>query len=187
MSIEPKFFATPGEFRAWLKRNSTTASELVVGFYKRESGQPSMTWPESVDEALCVGWIDGVRKRIDASRYQIRFTPRKPSSIWSAINIEKVRVLADAGRMQVGGRKAFAARTAAKSKTYAYEQKGIAALASEDETTFRKNKAAWTFFAAQPPGYRKTLLWWVVSAKQEATRAKRLAALIEVSKSGKRL
>ncbi len=187
MSSEPKFFAKPSEFRTWLNRNSATASELIVGFYKRDSGRPSMTWPESVDEALCVGWIDGVRKRIDDARYQIRFVPRKPSSIWSAINIEKVRVLTDAGRMQASGRMAFAARTAAKSKTYAYEQQGIAALAPKDAAKFRKHKTAWIFFAVQPPSYRKRMLWWVVSAKQEATRDKRLAKLIDASKGGIRL
>jgi len=187
LPLGPKFFATPAAFRSWLKRNSASANELIVGFYTRDSGLPSITWPESVDEALCVGWIDGVRKRIDASSYQIRFTPRKPSSTWSAINIEKVRMLTDAGRMQSSGLKAFTARTAAKSQTYAYEQKVIAALAPKDEAQFRKIKPAWTFFAAQPPSYRKRLLWWVVNAKQEATRAKRLAALIEASKNQNRL
>jgi uncharacterized protein YdeI (YjbR/CyaY-like superfamily) len=187
MAIEPTFFATAGAFRTWLKRNSASANELLVGFYKRESGQPSMTWPESVDEALCVRWVDGVRKRIDASSYQIRFTPRKQGSTWSAVNIAKVKVLTESGRMRASGLKAFAARSATKSRTYSYEQSATAALAPKDEALFRKNKAAWPFFAAQAPSYRKKLLWWVIGAKQDVTRAKRLVMLIKASASAKRM
>lgn len=184
---DPVFFETPAAFRAWLKRHARSATELVVGFHKVGSGRPHMTWPQSVDEALCVGWVDGVRKRIDEHAYQIRFTPRKPSSTWSAINIERVRVLEEQGRMTPAGLAAFAHRREAKSRTYAYEQREAVALAPADEALFRKHKAAWAFFEAQPPGYRKRLVWRVLSAKQQATREKRLAALIEASARGVRM
>ena len=183
----PVFFATPEAFRAWLARHALTAAELVVGFHKVGSGRPSMSWPESVDEALCVGWVDGVRKRIDDHAYQIRFTPRKPSSTWSAINIERVRVLGEQGRMQPAGLAAFARRLEHKSRTYAYEQGGTVALPPDAEALFRQQKAAWAFFERQPPGYRKRLVWRILSAKQQATRDKRLAALIAASAKGERL
>jgi uncharacterized protein YdeI (YjbR/CyaY-like superfamily) len=181
------FFATPAEFRYWLERNANVATELIVGFHKMGTGTPSMTWPQSVDEALCFGWIDAVRKRIDEQRYQIRFTPRKPGSTWSAINIERVAALTEQGRMQAAGLAAFARRTEGKSRTYAYEQRDRATLDPADEKLFRKNKAAWRFFEAQPPGYRKTMVWHIVSAKQPATRARRLQQLVEASSRGERL
>lgn len=180
------FFAKPAAFRAWLKQHSAKAAELIVGFYKKGCGKSSITWQESVDEALCVGWIDGVRKRIDEETYQIRFTPRKSTSTWSAINIARVADLTSQGRMQPAGLAAFAHRKAAKSRTYAYEQASSALLLPADEARFRKNKTAWTFFEAQPPGYRKLVIWRIVSAKQEATRQKRLLQLIEASKNGQR-
>ena len=183
----PTFFATPAHFRAWFAQHAATQTELIVGFYKRDAGKPSITWPESVDEALCVGWIDGVRKRIDDEAYMIRFTPRKPTSTWSAINIERVRVLTEEGRMTEAGLKAFALRREAKSKIYAYEQAETATLTPQEEKLFRKNKAAWKFFEAQPPGYRHQMLWRIVSAKREATRAARLAKLVEASQNGLRL
>lgn len=183
----PIFFKTPAEFRAWFAQHAATESELIVGFYKRGSGHASITWPESVDEALCVGWIDGVRTRIDDAAYKIRFTPRKPTSTWSAINIERVRVLSLEGRMTDAGQQAFSHRREAKSKIYAYEQAEAATLAPQDEALFRKNKAAWKFFAAQPPGYRHQQIWRIVSAKRTATRAARLAKLIEASQMGLRL
>src|SRR2546423_6773539 len=139
----PSFFKTADAFRSWLEKHASTESELVVGFYKRSTGLPSMTWSESVDEALCHGWIDGVRANIDEASYQIRYTPRKPGSIWSAINIEKVHVLEAQGRMTEAGRRAFAHRTEAKSKIYSYEQDAAAKLSPEDEAAFRKNKHAW--------------------------------------------
>jgi uncharacterized protein YdeI (YjbR/CyaY-like superfamily) len=181
------FFDSPEAFRAWLAAHAPTATEIVVGYYKVGTGRPSMTWPASVDEALCVGWVDGVRKRIDEHAYQIRFTPRKPSSTWSAINIERVRVLSEAGRMTPSGIEAFARRREETSRTYAYEQAGALALAPADEALFRKNRTAWAFFEAQPPGYRKLVVWRILSAKQQATRDKRLAALIDASAKGQRL
>ena len=185
--MNPVFFDRPEAFRAWLARYAHTASELVVGFHKVGSGRAHMTWPESVDEALCVGWVDGVRKRIDEHAYQIRFTPRKPTSIWSTINIERVRVLSDEGRMTPAGLAAFAHRREAKSRTYAYEQSGPVALAPADEARFRRQKAAWAFFEAQPPRYRKRVVWRIVSAKRQDTRDKRLATLIEASARGERV
>lgn len=187
MAVQPTFFASPEAFRAWLAQNAATASELIVGFYKRGTGKPSITWPESVDEALCVGWIDGVRTRIDDDAYKIRFTPRKRTSTWSAINIERVRVLTLEGRMAEAGLQAFAHRRETKSKIYAYEQAEAATLAPLEEALFRKNKSAWKFFEAQPPGYRHQMLWRIVSAKRPATREARLAKLVEASQNGTRL
>ena len=183
----PAFFETPKAFGAWLKKHAHNTSELVVGFHKVGTGRGSMTWPQSVDEALCVGWVDGVRKRIDDHTYQIRFTPRKPSSTWSAINIERVRVLTEQGRMTPAGLAAFAHRQDHKSRTYSYEQAGDVALPAEARSAFRKHKAAWAFFEKQPPGYRKQMIWRIVSAKQQATRDKRLAALIDASAQGVRI
>ena len=183
----PRFFPTAADFGAWLARHSAEATELIVGFHKKGCGEPSITWPESVDEALCVGWIDGVRKRIDDTAYQIRFTKRKTTSTWSAINIARVADLINQGRMQPAGLKAFAHRSEAKSRTYSYEQALSAAFAPADEARFRKHKKAWAFFDAQPPGYRRLTIWQIVSAKQEVTRRKRLLQLIEASQNGRRL
>ena len=187
MSNVPHFFATPAEFRAWLEHHAGTATELVVGLHKVGTGVPTMSWPQSVDEALCFGWIDGVRKRIDERRYQIRFTPRKPGSIWSAINIDRVAVLSAEGRMQTAGLASFARRSEARSRTYAYEQPGMATFDPVDQKTFRRNKTAWTFFEAQSPSYRQRMIWNVVSAKQAATRERRLQQLIDASQRGERL
>ena len=181
------FFSTPADFRAWLARHAGEAAELIVGFHKKASGTASITWPESVDEALCVGWIDGVRKRIDDNTYQIRFTPRRQTSHWSAINIARVADLTRQGRMQPAGLAAFACRREEKSRNAAYEQTSPVTLPAIDETRFRKHKSAWAFFEAQPAGYRKRVIWRIVSAKQEATRQRRLAQLIEASHNGQRL
>jgi len=183
----PTFFETAKDFGAWLAERSATGRELLVGFYKRGSGHVGMTWPESVDEALCFGWIDGVRTRIDDASYKIRFTPRKPTSTWSAINIERVRVLQVEGRMREAGLVAFKHRREVKSKIYAYEQAAQAELDPKDEALFRKNKKAWKFFESQPPGYRHLVIWRIVSAKRPETRSSRLAKLIEGSESGLRL
>ncbi len=183
---EPVYFAAACEFRDWLGRHHASASELVVGFHKRDSGVPSMTWPESVDEALCCGWIDGVRMRVDAERYQIRFTPRKPGSNWSAINIAKVAALSAAGRMQPPGLAAFTLRSEDKSRIYAYETRP-AELIEPYASLLHAHADAWTFFQAQPPSYRRTLIWWVISAKQEATRQRRLQQLIAESAAGRRM
>ncbi len=182
----PVYFSDAGEFRDWLAQHHASASELIVGFHKRDSGLPSMTWPESVDEALCFGWIDGVRKRIDAVRYQIRFTPRKAGSNWSAINIAKVAELIAAGRMQPPGLAAFALRSEEKSRIYAYEN-SPAELTEPQASEFRAHPEAWAFFQAQSASYRRTLTWWVISAKQQSTRQKRLRQLIDASATGRRV
>jgi len=179
--MQPTFFATPAKLRAWLKVNHATAQELWVGFYKVDSGKPSITWPESVDEALCFSWIDGVHKNLDPSSYVIRFTPRKPRSTWSAVNIKRVGVLIVLGRMQAAGLKAFEARRDDRSAIYSYEQRHHAALNDAETAHFQANKPAWDYFHARPPSYRKTALWWVVSAKKDETRVKRLATLIDDS------
>jgi uncharacterized protein YdeI (YjbR/CyaY-like superfamily) len=180
------FFETADEFAAWLEKHGAHKSELIVGYYKQGTQRGSMTWPESVDEALCFGWIDGVRKRIDEHCYQIRFTPRKPQSIWSAINVERVRVLTAEGRMRAAGLQAYSHRSEKKSKIYSYEQK-TATLEPSDEARFRKAKAAWKFFEAQPRSYRQLVVWRIVSAKRPETRERRLAALIEASQEQRRL
>ena len=185
--MAPVFFDTALAFRAWLERNHAVATELVVGFRKVDSGLPSLTWPESVDEALCFGWIDGVRKRIDDHAYSIRFTPRKPGSIWSAINIAKVEQLRAEGRMTPAGEQAFAHRTDAKSVVYSYEQPQMAELTPAELRTFRREKAAWKFFEATPPGYRKVVLHWVTSARKPETRAARLVQLVQACAAGERL
>ena len=156
-----------------------------MGFYKRDSGRPSITWPEAVDGALCFGWIDGVRKSIDAFSYKIRFTPRKPRSIWSAINIKRVRELSRVGLMHAAGLAAFEKRDGDRSAIYAYEQRQTLTLPRGFEKQFRTNRKAWTFFQSQPPWYRRTSTYWVISAKKEETRLKRLATLIDCS-AGKR-
>lgn len=185
--MPPAFFRKPSELRTWLARHGSTATELVVGFYKVGSGEPSITWPQAVDEALCVGWIDGVRNRIDEHSYQIRFTPRKATSTWSAVNISRVEVLTEEGRMKPAGQAAFARRSEARSRTASYEQKEMPALTSAVERRFRSRRKAWEFFAGQSESYRRKLLWWIVSAKQPATQERRLAQLIEASEMGRKL
>jgi uncharacterized protein YdeI (YjbR/CyaY-like superfamily) len=181
------FFTTPAEFGAWLEANHAQASELWVGFHKKGSGLPSMTWPEAVDEALCFGWIDGVRKSIDETSYANRFTPRKSRSTWSAININRVQELGAEGRMRPAGLRAFAARAEELSGIYSYEQRNAAELGDAYERQFRANHAAWDFFQAQAPSYRKAAIWWVVSAKREETRQRRLSVLIDDSAAGRRI
>ena len=183
---KPTFFKTPADFRKWLDKHHADTSELWVGFHKKDSGKPSITWPESVDEALSYGWIDGIRKRVDETSYKIRFTPRRPRSVWSSINIKRVAELTKEGRMKSAGEKAFAARLENKSGIYAYEQRKPE-LPEEYAAQLRKNKAAAKFFESQPPSYRKLAMWWIVSAKQEETRLKRLAKLIEVSAKQQRV
>ncbi len=183
----PKFFATPEQFRQWLAANAATSAELIVGFHKVGSGRPSMGWSEAVDEVLCVGWIDGVRKQIDAQAYQIRFTPRKPTSIWSAVNIAKFRRLQAEARVQPAGARAFAHRTDAKSGVYAYEQEETASLSNDEVRKFKQHPTAWRFLEATPPSYRKVVLHWVVRAKKPDTRAARLAKLFEACAAGERL
>jgi uncharacterized protein YdeI (YjbR/CyaY-like superfamily) len=184
---EPSFFETPEAFRDWLQANAASTTELQVGFRKVGSGLASMSWSASVDEALCFGWIDGVRKRIDDSAYTVRFTPRKPNSIWSAVNIAKVDALRQQGRMTPAGERAFALRSESKSRVYSHEQAASAELSAPEQRAFQRDKAAWAFFERTPPSYKKALLHWVASAKKAETRASRLAALIGASAEGRRL
>ena len=181
-----KFFKTPAEFRKWLEKNHAGAAELWVGFYKRDSGQPSITWPEAVDEALCYGWIDGVRKAVDALSYTIRFTPRKSASIWSMVNIRRVNELTKLGRMMPTGVAAFETRDEDRAKKYSYENRPRS-LGEAHEKKFRANKKAWEFYEAQAPWYRRTSSFWVTSAKQEETRERRLEQLIACSVKGERI
>ena len=181
----PTYFATPSDFRRWLQKHHLTAKELSVGFYKRDSGIPSLTWPQSVDEALCFGWIDGVRNSIDGQRYRIRFTPRKPTSIWSRINIGRVAALTKAGLMAPAGLKAFEARMEKKSGVYAFEQGKAQQLPPGFAKQLQGNAKAWKYFQAQAPWYQRTAIHWVISAKKEQTREKRLASLIACSAEGR--
>lgn len=174
------FFKSPADFRNWLKKNHTVEHELWVGFYKKDSGKPSITWPQSVDEALCFGWIDGIRKSIDDVSYMIRFTPRKPISTWSAVNIRRVAELKDKGLMRPAGLKAFELRREYRSGIYSYEQRSVE-LPEPYLSQLKKHKAAWKFFEAQTASYRKNVNWWILGAKREETRQKRLAELIEHS------
>ena len=185
MKAEAKinFFKTPSAFRKWLEKNHEIKKELVVGFYKRGTGKPSITWPESVDEALCFGWIDGIRKRVDDECYTIRFTPRKPRSIWSTININRVKDLASLGKMSRAGLKAFEKRDEKKSGIYSYER-ATSQLSPDFLKKFRANKEAWKYFHTTPPWYQRTATHWVTSAKKEETRSSRLERLIESSSKG---
>jgi uncharacterized protein YdeI (YjbR/CyaY-like superfamily) len=183
----PRFFANARAFRSWLEHNAATATELIVGFHKVDSGRASMTWSESVDEALCFGWIDGVRKRIDDEAYQIRFTPRKPSSIWSAVNIAKFEQLTAAGRMTPAGDSAYRHRKETRSRVYAYEQAEAARFSPQERREFERAREAWIYFESTPPSYRKVILHWVTSAKKEATRASRFASVLEACNEKRRL
>jgi uncharacterized protein YdeI (YjbR/CyaY-like superfamily) len=182
-----RFFVTAADFRKWLAKNSATAAELIVGFHKVNSGEPSMTWPESVDEALCYGWIDGVRKRIDDRAYQIRFSPRKSSSIWSAVNIAKVSLLTSRGRMTEAGIAAFARRTANKSIVYSYEQPQEAELSASEIAQLKSAGDAWAFLQSTPPSYRKVVVHRVVRAKKSETRRSRFRKLLEACAAAQRL
>ena len=180
MSIAPIFFKNPAAFRAWLQKHHRTETELWVGYWKKATGRPSLTWQESVDEALCFGWIDGIRKSIDADSYTNRFTPRRRGSVWSAVNERRAAELLKAGRMRAAGKKAFEARDRAKTVVYVYE------LDPPLLASFKAHRAAWSFFEAQPPGYRKRLIWRVMSAKQHATRVRRLEEVIAMCAAGHR-
>ena len=184
--MTPTFFATQEQFRTWLEKHHQTETELLVGFYKVNSKKPSMSWSESVDQALCFGWIDGVRKSIDEESYTIRFTPRKKSSIWSAINIKKVEELTKAGLMKEAGLKAFDLRSEERSRIYSHE-KDLAILDPEFEKQFKANKMAWDYFNQQAPSYKKVMIHWIMSAKQEKTRISRLEKTIKVSEEQKRM
>ena len=180
------FFKSPADFRRWLEKNHDKATELMVGFYKRGSGRPSITWPESVDQALCFGWIEGVRRRIDEESYSIRFSPRRRGSVWSAINIKKATELQEQGLMHAAGVREFEKRKEYKSRIYSYEN-ALRALDPKHEKRFRANKKAWKYFSEQPPWYRRVIIYWVVSAKKHVIGARRLARLIEDSAHQRRV
>lgn len=183
----PIFFDTPADLRAWFAENADTAPELILGMRKKASGEPSVNWKQAVDEALCYGWIDGKANGIDEKTYRQRFTPRRKGSIWSAVNIARVAVLTEEGRMTAAGLAAFEKRTEAKSAIYSHEQKGPITLPPEQEAIFRENKEAWAFFEKQPAGYKRRSLWHVISAKRAETKESRLTKLIEVSARKERL
>jgi uncharacterized protein YdeI (YjbR/CyaY-like superfamily) len=183
-AAQPVFFATPAAWRKWLTAHHASATELWVGFHKRGSGMPSITWPESVDGALCFGWIDGIRKSLDASRYVIRFTPRRARSIWSTVNTKRYAELERARLVRAAGRRAFAARREERAGVYSFEQDRHE-LPPAFAKTFRAEKAAWAWFQAQAPWYRRTATWWVISAKKEETRLRRLATLIADCAAGR--
>jgi uncharacterized protein YdeI (YjbR/CyaY-like superfamily) len=186
MSRAPVFFKSPAAFRAWLTKKHDTETEVMVGFYRKDSGRKGITYHEALDEALCFGWIDGVRRTVDDQRYTNRFSPRKPRSNWSAVNIKRVHELIAAGRMAPPGLKAFESRDADRAAAYSYERK-TAAFDRASRAAFQKNKKAWAFFEAQPPSYRRLAAWYVISAKLPATRARRLDSIISASAAGKRL
>ncbi len=182
---KPRFFKTPQAFRTWLRKNHDKREELLVGFYKLDSGKPSMTWPESVDQALCFGWIDGIRRRIDDEAYSIRFTPRKAKSHWSKVNLEKSPRLIAAGLMEPAGLAAWKRRDGSNTVRASYERRYR--FAPELRERFAGEAFAWSFWQKQPPGYRRTLTGWVMQGKQEPTRVRRLEKLIEACQAGKRL
>jgi uncharacterized protein YdeI (YjbR/CyaY-like superfamily) len=183
----PSFFATPAAWRRWLERHHRATKELWVGFWKRHTGKPSITWPESVDEALCYGWIDGLRRSRDADSYVIRFTPRKPDSHWSLVNVRRVAVLKKERRMRPAGLEVFAARDEKKSGTYSFEQRRSVKLTGAYLKALKADAAAWRFFSAQAPWYRRTAAFYVMSAKKEETRQRRLATVIADSARGRRI
>lgn len=184
--MSPTFFPSQSDFRAWLEKNHKTETELIVGYYKVDSGKPSMTWSQSVDQALCFGWIDGVRRSIDKESYCIRFTPRRPTSIWSDINIKKVEELTKLGLMTPEGLKAFGNRKDHRSRVYSFENDPVD-LDPEYERRFKSNKAAWDFFTKQAASYKKVVFHWIMRAKQEKTQISRLEKVIHVSELGKRM
>jgi len=184
--VTPTFFESLSKLHEWLEQNHGSAQELSVGFHKKTSGIRSITYQEALDEALCFGWIDGVRRNLDDTSYTIRFTPRKPKSVWSAVNIKRAHELIAAGRMTPVGLAAFEKRDEQRARQYSYDRESVE-FDDASEKAFRANEKAWAFFRAQPRGYQRLHTWWVVSAKREETRAKRLAVLIEASAEGRRL
>ena len=185
-SGKPVFFAKAADLRKWLQQNHATADDLWVGMYKKHTGKPSVTWPELVDQVLCFGWIDGIRKSIDDESYMIRITPRRNGSIWSRINIIRANELIEAGLMQPAGAKVFAERDPRKTERYSFEQTDVT-FAPAQLKAFKKNKLAWRYFQAQPVSYRRPATWWVISARQAATQERRLAQLIADSAAGQRI
>ena len=185
-SVSIQYFQTVAKFRLWLDQNHLQIRELWVGFFKKDSGRGGLTYAEAVDEALCFGWIDGLKKRVDDLSYTHRFTPRKPKSNWSRINLQHVERLTKAGRMMPAGIKAHSARTPERTAVYSFENKPRK-LAAAQEKAFRADRSAWEFFNHQPPGYQRLALWWIASAKKPETRARRLTQLIAESRNGRRI
>jgi uncharacterized protein YdeI (YjbR/CyaY-like superfamily) len=179
--VAPTFFKTPAALRRWFTSHHATSAELWIGFYKKDSGRGGVVYRQALDEALCVGWIDGMVRRVDEASYMQRFTPRRPRSIWSAVNIAKMRALIDQGRAQPAGLAAFERRTPDRSAVYSHEQRQAATLSRDELRALEANPAAWRFFEAQPPSYKRTVAWWIQSAKKAETRERRLAALIDCS------
>jgi uncharacterized protein YdeI (YjbR/CyaY-like superfamily) len=186
ITMAPIFFNSPAEFRKWLEKNHKTETELVVGYYKVGTGKPSITWSQSVDEALCFGWIDGIRRSVDSESYSIRFTPRRPNSVWSKINIDKVEEMSKRGLMKPMGLEAYEKRKTTKSGIYSYENE-VAVLNVDLETMFKANLKAWEFFLKQAPSYKKTATRWIMSARQDITKVNRLKKMIEASEKQKRV
>ncbi len=180
------YFSSASALRDWFAEHAATADELLVGYYKTHTGKPSPTWSESVDEALCVGWIDGVRRSVDADRYTVRFTPRRTGSHWSHVNVAKVAALTKGKRMLPAGLAAFAARRAQKTGQASYENRPRE-FSREHADVFKADTAAWSWFSSQPPGYRRTAVWYVVSAVRLETQAKRLQLVIEASAAQRRI
>ena len=183
--MKPTFFSTPAKFRQWLEQNHDRTTELLLGFHKKSSGKKSITYPEALDEALCFGWIDGVRRNLDETSYTIRFTPRKPRSIWSLVNVKHVERLKKEGRMHAAGLEAYARRDPERTGIYAFENKPKQ-LSPEYEKTFRQHKRAWKFFEEMPPSFKRTTIFWIMSAKKEETRLRRLQQIIQNSENGVR-
>jgi uncharacterized protein YdeI (YjbR/CyaY-like superfamily) len=182
---EPIYFESPAAFRAWLEQHHERETEVWVGFWKKATGKQGMTWSQAVDEALCFGWIDSIAKRVDDDRHRQRFTPRKPTSNWSAVNVAKVATLRAEGRMRPAGEAAFARRSDGRSSVYSFEQRKDPQLEPEQQAQLEANAAAWAYFQSRPPSYRKPAIWWVISAKKPETRARRLATLIADSAAGR--
>jgi uncharacterized protein YdeI (YjbR/CyaY-like superfamily) len=183
--VAPTFFKTPAALRRWFKTHHATTAELWIGFYKKDSGRGGVVYRQALDEALCVGWIDGMVRSVDDVCYMQRFTPRRPRSNWSAVNIAKMRTLIDEGRAQPAGLAAFERRTPDRPTVYSYEQRQTATLSPAERRAVKANPAAWSFFDAQPPAYKRTVAWWIQSAKKTETRERRLAVLIDCSARGR--
>ena len=183
--MAPTFFKTPAALRRWFQTHHATRAELWIGFYKKDSGRGGVVYKQALDEALCVGWIDGMVRRVDEASYMQRFTPRRPRSNWSAINIARANELMAEGRMQPAGRAAFDRRIPDRSVVYSYEQRRAATLSPAERRAVKANLAAWSFFDAQPPAYKRTVAWWIQSAKKTETRERRLAVLIDCSARGR--
>jgi len=183
----PKFFRTPERFRAWLAKNHNRKDVLWVGYYRKDTGRPSITWPESVDEALCFGWIDGIRKKVDEVSYKVRFTPRRARSVWSVVNIGRIAVLTSEGRIRPAGTAAFERRNEKNTRRYSFENRATAKLSRADQREFLRDSEAWKFFSAQPPGYKRLAAFWVISARGKETRRARLERLIATSRARRRI